>query len=84
MSLYLSYKIETKNNEKIHCASWSNTEIPVLAVTTEKNKISFYQDESVHIPEHDLIKSQKITSIAWHPSEMTIAYGLMDGIFKFT
>ena len=38
MTLYLSYNIET-NQERILTVNWSNTDIPVLAITTDKNKI---------------------------------------------
>jgi hypothetical protein len=78
MTLYLSYNIET-NQERILTVNWSNTDIPVLAITTDKNKIIFYQDESLHIPEHDIIKNNPITALSWHPTEMIIVYGYQDG-----
>ena len=82
MSLYLSYNIETKN-EKILAVNWSNTDIPVLAVSTDKNKITFFQDEGLNISEHDMLKDGRITALAWHPSEMILAYGFLDGIIIF-
>lgn len=79
MTLYLSYNIDTKQ-ERVLSAAWSNTDIPVLAVSTEKARITFYQDEALNIPEHDIIKENTITALSWHPSEMIIAYGYIDGI----
>jgi intraflagellar transport protein 140 len=78
MSLYLSYNIEAKQ-ERIVEASWSNTDIPVLAVATEKGRITFFQDEAINISEHDIVKDNLVTSLSWHPGEMIIAYGLVDG-----
>jgi len=78
MALYLSYNIDT-NNEKINNAVWSNTDIPVLAIVTEKARITFFQDEALNISEHDMIKDNLISSIAWHPTEMIMAYGYVDG-----
>jgi hypothetical protein len=78
MSLYLSYNIEIKN-EKILSVNWSNTDIPVLAASTDKNKITFFQDEGINISEHDMIKDGRVTAIAWHPAEMILAYGYQDG-----
>lgn len=81
MTLYLSYNIETKQ-EKIITASWSNTDIPVLAVSTDKSRITFFQDEALNISEHDMQKETAISALSWHPSEMIIAYGYVDGIKK--
>lgn len=78
MTLYLSYNIDT-NQEKVEAATWSNTDIPVLAISTEKGRITFFQDESLNIPEHDMNKDNVITALSWHPSEMIIAYGFIDG-----
>jgi len=78
MTLYLSFNIDTKQ-ERIMNAAWSNTDIPVLGVSTEKSRITFYQDEALNIPEHDIIKENIITALSWHPSEMIIAYGYIDG-----
>lgn len=80
MTLYLSYNIDTKN-EKVLSAVWSNTDIPVLAISTEKSRITFYQDEALNIPEHDIVKENIISALSWHPSEMIIAYGYIDGIY---
>ena len=80
MSLYLSYNIETKN-EKIITVNWSNTDIPVLAVSTDKNKITFFQDEGINISEHDMLRDARITALSWHPSDMILAYGFHDGIY---
>lgn len=80
MTLYLSYNVDTKQ-EKILAAAWSNTDIPVLAMSTEKARITFYQDEALNIPEHDIVKENLISALSWHPSEMIIAYGYIDGIF---
>jgi hypothetical protein len=82
MSLYLSYNIETKN-DKIVTVNWSNTDIPVLAVSTEKNKITFFQDEGLNIAEHDMVKDTRVSAITWHPSEMILAYGYIDGTILF-
>jgi hypothetical protein len=79
MTLYLSYNIDTKN-EKVLSSAWSNTDIPVLAVSTEKSRITFYQDEALNIPEHDIVKENIISALCWHPTEMIIAYGYIDGI----
>lgn len=78
MSLYLSYNLEIKN-EKFLCVNWSNTDIPVLAASTDKNKITFFQDEAINISEHDMIKDGRITALDWHPSDMILAYGYQDG-----
>lgn len=79
MSLYLSYNIDTKN-EKILAVNWSNTDIPVLAISTDKNKITFFQDEGLNISEHDILKDAKVSALAWHPTEMILAYGYIDGL----
>ena len=78
MTLYLSYNIETQL-ERITASSWSNTDIPVLAVATEKGKISFFQDEALHIAEHDMLKENLVTALSWHPTDMIMAYGYTDG-----
>jgi WD40 repeat protein len=78
MTLYLSYNIDT-NSEKILSSSWSNTDIPVLAVATDKNRITFFQDEALQISEHDQIRENTITTLSWHPSEMVMCYGYKDG-----
>ena len=78
MTLYLNYNVELPN-EKVTTACWSNTEIPVLSIGTTKKRITFFQDEGVNIKEHDMPKSSLITSMAWHPSEMILAYGMASG-----
>ena len=78
MSIYLSYDVEVEG-EKIITAAFSNTDIPVLAVSTNKNKITFFQEEASLVPEHDLIKDSLVTALCWHPTEMILAYGLEDG-----
>ena len=81
MTLYLSYNIDTKQ-DKILAAAWSNTDIPVLSVSTDKSKITFFQDEALNISEHDLLKDNLITSLAWHPTDMILTYGFLDGNIK--
>jgi hypothetical protein len=81
MALYLSYNIDAK--EKILTGEWSNTDIPVLAISTKNQKICFFQDEGLYLPEHDLLKDQVISALGWHPSEMILAYGYIDGTNKF-
>ena len=78
MSIYLSYDVEVEG-EKIITAAFSNTDIPVLAVSTNKKKITFFQEEASLVPDHDLEKESLVTSLCWHPSEMILAYGLEDG-----
>ena len=78
MSIYLSYDVEVEG-EKIITAAFSNTEIPVLAVSTNKCKITFFQEEGLIVPDHDLVKESIVTALCWHPSEMTLAYGLESG-----
>jgi len=78
MTLYLSYPIETKQ-DNIITSQWSNTDIPVLAVSTDKQKITFFQDEAINISEHDMVKDGIMTSLGWHPSDMILAYGFQDG-----
>ena len=78
MSIYLSYDVEVEG-EKIVTAAFSNTDIPVLAVSTNKNKITFFQEEASLVPEHDLVKDSLVTALCWHPTEMILAYGLEDG-----
>jgi hypothetical protein len=78
MALYLSYNVEAK--EKVLIAAWSHTDIPVLAVSTRNQKICFFQDEGLYIPEHDLLKDEIVTALGWHPSEMILAYGYLDGM----
>lgn len=78
MSLYLNYNIELQN-ERINLASWSNTDIPVLGIATNKKKITFFQDEGINIKDHDMHKQAQITAMAWHPSEMVMCYGLASG-----
>ena len=78
MTLYLSYNINVPN-EKITVSEWSNTDIPVLAVGTNHKKITFFQDEGLIVQDHDIIRENIVTAITWHPTEMTLAYGLKSG-----
>ena len=78
MTLYLNYNVDLQN-ERITTSSWSNTEIPVLAIATNKKRITFFQDEGANIKEHDMLKSSQITSMCWHPTDMILAYGLASG-----
>ena len=78
MSIYLSYDVEVEG-EKIITAAFSNTDIPVLAVSTNKCRITFFQEEASIVPDHDLVKDSLVTALCWHPTEMTLAYGLEDG-----
>ena len=78
MALYLSYEVSL-SSQKIVTAEWSNTDIPVLGVSTSKKKITFFQDEGINISEHDLKKESIVTAMAWHPSEMILAYGQESG-----
>jgi hypothetical protein len=77
MALYLSYNVDAK--EKVLCGAWSNTDIPVLAVSTKNKRICFFQDEGLYLPEHDLLKDDLVTCLGWHPSEMALGYGCIDG-----
>ncbi len=78
MALYLSYEVSLPS-QKILAAEWSNTDIPVLGVSTSKKKITFFQDEGINISEHDLKNEKLITALTWHPSEMILAYGSDSG-----
>ena len=78
MSIYLSYDVEVEG-EKIITAAFSNTDIPVLAVSTNKGKITFFQEEGCLVPDHDLEKDSIVTALCWHPNDMILAYGLEDG-----
>ena len=78
MSIYLSYDVEVEG-EKIITAAFSNTDIPVLAVSTNKSKITFFQEEGTIVPDHDLMKECLVTALCWHPNDMILAYGLEDG-----
>ena len=78
MALYLSYEVSLPN-QKIISAEWSNTDIPVLGVSTSKMKITFFQDEGINISDHDIKKDFLITTMAWHPSDMILAYGTDTG-----
>ena len=78
MSIYLSYDVELEN-EKIVTAAFSNTDIPVLAVSTNRCKITFFQEEGCMVPDHDLVKESIVTALCWHPNDMILAYGLEDG-----
>jgi hypothetical protein len=78
MALYLSYNIDTKE-EKIITSSWSNTDIPILAVSTDANNIKFFQDEGVLL-EQVLDTTSQVTAIDWHPTNNVLAYGYLDGI----
>ena len=82
MTLYLNYNIDTKS-EQIQSSQWSNTDIQVLATVTNKNRITFFQDEAIGITEHDIIKDKAITAFTWHPFEMMIIYGFEDGRLGF-
>ena len=55
MSIYLSYDVVVEG-EKIVTAAFSNTDIPVLAVSTNKNRITFFQEEGSMVQDHDLNK----------------------------
>ena len=46
MSIYLSYDVLVEG-EKIVTAAFSNTDIPVLAVSTNKNRITFSKKKGV-------------------------------------
>ncbi|MCQ2816870.1 MAG: hypothetical protein MJ252_06360 [archaeon] len=78
MSLYLNYPLELQK-EKVEVAAWSNTDIPVLAVGTSKKRITFFQDDSYNLTEHDMKKDAVVTAMAWHPSDMIMSYGLQTG-----
>ena len=78
MTLFLSYNISIPN-EKITASEWSNTDIPVLAVGTSRKKITFFQDEGINIQDHDIVRESIVSAVAWHPTEMTLAYGLESG-----
>lgn len=82
MTLYLAYNLSF-NSEEVVTADWSNTEIPVLGVITNKNRIVFFQDEGVKMEEHSITKDKPITSFCWHPSSFIIAYGFEDGKVGF-
>lgn len=77
MALYLNYPLAL--NAKPLVMSWSNTEIPVLAVVTDKKQILFYQDEGSLLKNHIIEKEKQITCLAWHPYTMVMAYGFEDG-----
>ena len=62
MALYLNYPIELQK-EKIVVAEWSNTDIPVLGVATNKKRITFFQDEGNNLSEHDLKKASTFAEI---------------------
>ena len=74
MTLYLSYNVDVKS-EVIVAYGWSNTDIPVLALVTNKKRITFFQDEAICISEHDIVKEEQMTCISWHPVDMILAYG---------
>ena len=78
MSIYLSYNVVVEG-EKIVTAAFSNTDIPVLAVSTNKNRITFFQEEGSMVMDHDLSKESIVTAMCWHPSDMILAYGMDDG-----
>ena len=78
MSIYLSYDVLVEG-EKIVTAAFSNTDIPVLAVSTNKNRITFFQEEGSMVMDHDLNKESIVTALCWHPNDMILAYGMEDG-----
>ena len=78
MSIYLSYDVLVEG-EKIITAAFSNTDIPVLAVSTNKNRITFFQEEGSMVMDHDLNKDSIVTAMCWHPNDMILAYGMDDG-----
>ena len=78
MSIYLSYDVLVEG-EKIVTAAFSNTDIPVLAVSTNKNRITFFQEEGSMVMDHDLNKESIVTAMCWHPNDMILAYGMDDG-----
>ena len=65
MSIYLSYNVVVEG-EKIVTAAFSNTDIPVLAVSTNKNRITFFQEEGSMVMDHDLSKESIVTAMCWH------------------
>ena len=78
MSIYLNYDVYIEG-EKIITAAFSNTDIPVLAVSTNKNRITFFQEEGTMVMDHDLNRESIVTAMAWHPNDMILAYGMDDG-----
>ena len=56
MTLYLSYE-QLLSSQKILTIEWSNTDIPVLGVSTSKKKITFPQNEGI------LLEGCKISQI---------------------
>ena len=73
MSIYLNYDVYIEG-EKIITAAFSNTDIPVLAVSTNKNRITFFQEEGTMVMDHDLNRESIVTAMAWHPNDMILAY----------
>ena len=65
--------------EKIIIAKFSNTDNPILAVSTDKFKITFFKEDGNLIPQHDLLKKSIVTSLCWQPSDLILSYGLKDG-----
>ena len=77
MSLYLNYPLDLQSKPVL--LSWSNTEIPILAVVTDNKKIKFFQDEGTLLKDSIIQKDKQITALAWHPDNMVMAYGFEDG-----
>ena len=78
MALYLSYEISLQS-QKIIAAEWSNTDIPVLGVSTSKKKITFFPNH-VKIRDNQLFVSipNNIVEVMF----LTIERGDLGGIMQ--
>ena len=79
MSLYLPYSLDLSSTEKVFASSFSNTEIPVLAVSTSKRRIVFFQEEGIPLSDYDIVREDLVTALCFHPTEMVLAFGSEDG-----
>ena len=44
MALFFDYRVDTPNNEETQLISWCKSQ-PIMAVATDDQRITFYQDE---------------------------------------
>ena len=79
MTLFLDYNLELEN-ERCVCMGWSSSEFqPLLALSTTYPRILFIQEEGIILPELQIAKGKKATTLSWHPVYPQLAIGWDDG-----
>jgi hypothetical protein len=81
MSMFFDNFVQMENGEQALQSAWSNSEVNVvLAVTTNKPRIIFVNDEGGIIPNFEIMRGKTpVSQLMWHPSNNALAIGWKDG-----